>query len=171
MMIRAPVSLALAMFAACSVSAPAAQDGARQGGTSSLAARAEAAEFVRLSGNDEWARPPDAWPRGATEGVCVRVSEARREEAIDRLRHEASAAITRAEYRRFADANDAPSGTPYLLRGFSTTNSAVRVLSWGDAVIVESNSLGGLHHLRRHPCAAFLDRRPSHVYTYATYDE
>jgi len=130
----------------------------------------EAAEFVALSHDDAWAKPPDQWPSGPSERICVRVSDARRAQAIDRLSQVSAVRITGALYQELTGRNDAPRGAPYLLRGFASNNSVARVLAWDDAVIVESNSLGGLFDLRRHPCVAFLDRRPDRVYTYANYD-
>jgi hypothetical protein len=162
--------IALAMMASCGRGAPTDQDPDTHRDLTMNAEHNDAAEFVALSGNDEWARPPDRWPSGASEGVCLRVSEARRAEAIDRLQQESAVAITHLSYRALTGRNDSPHGTPYLLRGFASTNSGARLLVWDDAVIVESGSLGGLFHLRRYPCVAFLDRRPRRVYTYANYD-
>lgn len=61
-------------------------------------------------------------------------------------------------------------GSLYLLRGFSTTNSAARVKVTGKVVTVHSDALGGLANLRRHPCVAVLSIAPAEVYTVAAYD-
>jgi hypothetical protein len=129
------------------------------------------ADFIRAAEEDDWARPPPDWPADEAERPCTRVVERYRAEAIRRLRRDSAAGLTRDESRRLTGSQEAHAGAAFLLRGFATNYSVTRLMVSGTVVIVESNSLGGLHDLRRHPCVAFLDRRPSQVYTYATYDE
>ncbi len=131
------------------------------------------AEFLAKAAGDAWVN----WPAGlqgdpADDGEqCVRVTEHAREAAIKRLAQHPAIGIDRKEYEQLTGAA-APTGDEelYLLRGFSTNNSAARVKVIGDAVTVHSDALGGFYGLRRHPCIASLTRPPSAVYTVAAYD-
>jgi hypothetical protein len=130
-------------------------------------------EFLRLAANDPWAKWPDQLQEDpADDGQpCERVSERSRERAIARLAEAPAVALDAREYGRLTGtAPPATEGTLYLLRGFSTTNSAARVKVTGNVVTVHSDALGGLFNVRRHPCVAALSGAPAEVYTVAAYD-
>jgi hypothetical protein len=135
-----------------------------------LRAPDERGEFLRAARGDDWARPPSAWPATEDERPCTRVAEAHRAEAISRLRQDSAVRLTHADYRRLTGANEEHAGLAFLLRGFATNNSVVRLTISGADVIVSSEALGGLFNLRRHPCVAFLERAPARVFTWAMYD-
>lgn len=131
------------------------------------------AEFLSKAGSDTWVNWPDSL-RGdpADEGEpCARVADRSRQAAITRLAQHPAIRVEGEEYERLTGAA-APTGGGafYLLRGFSTTNSSARVKVNGNAIVVQSDGLGGLWGLRRHPCIAALARAPSAVYTIAVYD-
>ena len=130
-------------------------------------------EFLRLAANDPWAK----WPYRLQEDPaddgqpCERVSEQSRERAIARLADAPAVALNAREHERLTGtAPPVTDGTLYLLRGFSTTNSAARVKVTGNFVTVHSDVLGGLFNLRRYPCVAALSSAPAEVYTVAAYD-
>jgi hypothetical protein len=130
-------------------------------------------EFLALAGSDSWAK----WPDGVQEDPlddgqpCYRVTDEARQEAVQLLSSEESVALDGPQAGRLTGGRAAArEGTLYLLRGFSTTNSAARVKVTEDVVTVHSDALGGLFNLRRHPCVAALGKRPSKVYTMAAYD-
>jgi hypothetical protein len=131
-------------------------------------------EFFRLAANDTWANWPDRLQEDpADDGKpCHRVPEQSRERAIARLAEAPAAALNAREYREFtgAESPQETDGALYLLRGFSTTNSAARVKVIGKAVTVHSDALGGLFNLRRHPCIAALSNAPTEIYTVVAYD-
>jgi hypothetical protein len=138
----------------------------------SLADDGVRASFLRVANGDEWAN----WPEGLEDEVedegqpCERVSEQSREQAIARLEQAPAVAIDVREYELLAGMKSPiADGNLYLLRGFSTNNSAATVKVIGNTVTVRSESLGGLFNLRRHPCIAPLTRAPARVYTTATY--
>jgi hypothetical protein len=131
-------------------------------------------EFIRLAANDPWAKWPDRIQEDpADDGQrCDRVSEQSRDLAIARLAQAPAVVVDAREYKHLTGAAPPPAtgGALYLLRGFSSTNSAARVKVTGNAVTVHSDALGGLYKLRRHPCIAVLKNAPSEVYTVAAYD-
>ena len=128
------------------------------------------AEFLRAANGDPWARPPASWANDGGERRCARVTEDRIEEATHRLEQISAIRLTADEARRLTGIQGTGMGAAYLLRGFASNNSTARVLISGRNVIVESDSLGGLFRLRRHPCVAWLDRAPAQVFTFASYD-
>lgn len=87
-----------------------------------------------------------------------------------RLERLSAVPLTRGEFRRLTGTDGTARGSAFLLRGFATNYSVTRVLVSGPNLLVESNALGGLFHLRRHPRVAWLERQPEQVYTVASYD-
>lgn len=131
------------------------------------------AEFLRLTGDDPWAN----WPADLAEDpndrgrYCYRVSDGMRETAIDMLQVQPAIEIDPVQYKRLVGAVRPPGGgTAYLLRGFSSKDSFSRLKWSGNAVVVHSDPTGRLVDVRRHPCVAILNRRPSAVFTVAMYD-
>lgn len=124
------------------------------------------------TGNVTWVNwPNDLRYFSGTDEPCLRVSEQSLEAAIRLLSQNSALPIDRKEYEDLIGAAPPENhGTPYLLRGFSTSNSAARVTVIGDAVTVHSDALGGLGNIRRHPCVAVLNTAPSAVYTVVAYD-
>ena len=131
-------------------------------------------EFLLLAANDPWAKWPDRLQEDpADDGQpCDRVSEQSRDLAIARLAQAPVVPVDAREYKRLTGTAPPPAtdGALYLLRGFSSTNSAARVKVTGNAVTVHSDALGGFSKLRRHPCIAMLKNPPSEVFTVAAYD-
>lgn len=129
--------------------------------------------FLKMANGDPWAQWPEELKESpADEGrTCERVPEKARGQAIALLTKAPAVAIEAREYERLiGSAPPSTADTLFLLRGFSTTNSTARIIVTGRAVTVQSNALGGIFNLRRHPCIAPLESFPSKVYTAAAYD-
>ena len=129
-------------------------------------------EFSKAVGNDPWANwPADLSHFGGEEHSCVRVTEQSREPAIRLLAMDAAIHIDVEKYKELTGKSAPQSqGALFLLRGFSTSNSAARVTVNGAAVTVHSDALAGVYNIRRDPCVAALQSAPSTVYTVVAYD-
>jgi hypothetical protein len=131
------------------------------------------AEFLNAVGKDAWADwPPEitAKPVGQWR-PCFRVREDAVSRAIGILENEQAVALNAALYRALVGhEREASKDQPYLLRGFATNNSAARISLNGTDVTVHSEGLGGLHGIRRYPCVAYLQKKPTKVHTAAMYD-
>jgi len=131
------------------------------------------AEFLRLAGADSWAD----WPMDLLEDpddygrACIRVSGPMRAAAIAMLDQLPAVPLEDLQYLRMVGETRPPGGgTPYLLRGFSASNSTSLIKRAGTAVVVHTNAPDGLSNVRRYPCVAILNAAPRQVFTVATDD-